>query len=47
MIGGFAFRQAVWHPHNLACGDQDGKTLYLCAENGLYRMRLNIAGSQP
>jgi len=35
------------HPHNLAWGDQDGKTLYLCAESGLYRMRLNIAGIRP
>ena len=34
------------HPHNLAWGDQDGKTLYLCAESGLYRMRLNISGIQ-
>jgi hypothetical protein len=22
----------------------DGKTLYLCARSGLYRIRLNIAG---
>jgi gluconolactonase len=35
------------HPHNLAWGDPDGKTLYLCAESGLYRMRLNIAGIRP
>lgn len=35
------------HPHNLAWGDQDGKTLYLCAESGLYRMHLNIAGIRP
>lgn len=34
------------HPHNLAWGD-DGKTLYLCARSGLYRMRLNIAGVRP
>jgi gluconolactonase len=27
------------HPHNLAWGD-DGKTLYLCSETGLYRMPL-------
>jgi len=25
-------------------GDADGKTLYLCARAGLYRIRLNIAG---
>jgi gluconolactonase len=33
------------HPHNMAWGDEDGKTLYLCARSGLYRMRLNIAGT--
>jgi gluconolactonase len=35
------------HVHNLAWGDEDGKTLYLCAESGLYRMRLNVAGMLP
>lgn len=35
------------HPHNLAWGDDDGKTLYLCARTGLYRVRLNIAGIRP
>ena len=35
------------HPHNLAWGDEDGKTLYLCAETGLYRTRLNVAGIRP
>ena len=35
------------HPHNFHWGDADGKTLYLCARNGLYRMRLNIAGVRP
>ncbi len=35
------------HPHNFAWGDEDGKTLYLCARGGLYRMRLNIAGERP
>ena len=38
---------APMHPHNLAWGDEDGKTLYLCARSGLYRMRLNIAGVRP
>lgn len=33
------------HPHNFAWGDDDGKTLYLCARSGLYRMRLNVAGA--
>ena len=35
------------HPHNMAWGDDDGKTLYLCARNGLYKMRLNIVGVRP
>ena len=35
------------HVHNMAWGDDDGKTLYLCARNGLYRMRLNFAGVRP
>jgi gluconolactonase len=33
------------HPHNMAWGDEDNKTLYLCARSGLYRMRLNIPGA--
>lgn len=35
------------HPHNFAWGDDDGKTLYLCARSGLYRIRLNIRGFRP
>jgi gluconolactonase len=35
------------HPHNMAWGDADGKTLYLCARSGLYRIRLNLAGVRP
>ena len=35
------------HPHNFAWGDADGRTLYLCARSGLYRMRLGIAGLRP
>ena len=38
---------APQHIHNMAWGDEDGKTLYLCARNGLYKMRLNIAGVRP
>ncbi len=34
------------HIHNLAWGD-DGKTLYLCARSGLYRMPLRVAGVRP
>jgi gluconolactonase len=33
------------HIHNMAWGDDDGKTLYLCARSGLYRMRLNVTGA--
>ena len=33
------------HVHNMAWGDADRKTLYLCARSGLYRIRLNIAGA--
>jgi gluconolactonase len=32
------------HVHNMAWGDADGKTLYLTARSGLYKMRLNVAG---
>ena len=33
------------HPHNLAWGDADGRTLYLAAQTSIYRLRLNIAGA--
>jgi gluconolactonase len=32
---------------NLAWGDKDYKTLYITANNSIYRIRLNIAGIQP
>ncbi len=35
------------HVHNMAWGDEDGKSLYLCARSGLYRLRLNVAGVRP
>ncbi len=35
------------NPHNIAWGDEDSKTLYLCAKSGLYRIRLNIPGIRP
>jgi gluconolactonase len=35
------------HPHNFAWGDDDRKTLYLCAKTGLYRIRLNVPGIRP
>ncbi|PYT36869.1 MAG: SMP-30/gluconolactonase/LRE family protein [Acidobacteria bacterium] len=35
------------HPHNMAWGDDDGRTLYLTAQTGLYRIRLNVQGIRP
>jgi gluconolactonase len=35
------------HPHNLAWGGEDGRTLYLSAQTGLYRIRLNMPGIRP
>jgi gluconolactonase len=35
------------HIHNMAWGDGDGQTLYLCGRSGLYRMRLNVPGIRP
>ncbi len=36
------------HPHNLAWGGEDRKTLYLAAQTGLYRISVNIPGAgQP
>jgi len=32
------------HPHNFAWGD-DGRTLYVCARSGLYKMRLGVVGT--
>jgi gluconolactonase len=34
-------------PHNLAWGDEDGRTLYICALTSVYRMRLNVPGIRP
>jgi gluconolactonase len=34
-------------PANLAWGDADGKTLYITARTGLYRIRASIAGMRP
>lgn len=33
------------HPHNLAWGDADYRSLYLTAQTGIYRLRLNVAGN--
>ncbi len=35
------------HDANFAWGDEDGRTLYLTASTGLYRIRLNIPGVRP
>jgi gluconolactonase len=34
------------HPHNFNWGGADGRTLYLTAQTGLYRIRLNVPGSR-
>jgi gluconolactonase len=35
------------HPHNMAWGAPDGRTLYLAAQTGLYRIRLTVPGIHP
>jgi gluconolactonase len=34
-------------PHNMAWGDDDGKTLYITALTGIYRLRMNVTGVRP
>jgi gluconolactonase len=34
-------------PANFAWGDEDGRTMYITARTGLYRVRLNIPGVRP
>jgi gluconolactonase len=34
-------------PHNFAWGDEDGRTLYLCAHTSIYRLRLHTEGVRP
>jgi gluconolactonase len=34
-------------PHNLAWGDDDGRTLYVTALTSIYRLRLRVAGPRP
>lgn len=34
-------------PHNLAWGDDDGRTLYITALTSVYRMRLKVEGIRP
>ncbi len=33
--------------HNLAWGDEDGRTLYMAALTSIYRLRLNVEGIRP
>ena len=33
------------HPHNMAWGDDDRRTLYLAAQTGLYRIRVKVPGA--
>ena len=35
------------HAHNFTFGDADGRTLYMAARTGIYRIRLNIEGIRP
>jgi sugar lactone lactonase YvrE len=35
------------HDANFAFGDSDGKSLYLTASTGLYRIRVNVPGIRP
>ena len=35
------------HPHNMTFGDADGKTLYMTARTGVYRLRLEVEGRRP
>jgi gluconolactonase len=37
--------EASEHVHNFAWGDADGRTLYLAARSGVYRMQMAIAGA--
>jgi gluconolactonase len=34
-------------PANFAFGDADGRTLFLCARTGIYRLRLGVEGIRP
>lgn len=35
------------HPHNMAWGGADGRTLFLAAQDRLYQVRLNVEGLRP
>ena len=44
LLGSIQFPEV---PANCAWGDPDGKTLYVTARTGLYRIRTNVAGIRP
>jgi gluconolactonase len=39
--------RAAERPANFAWGDADGRTLYMTAHTGLYRIRLSVSGTRP
>jgi gluconolactonase len=39
--------KATETPANFAWGDDDGRTMYITARTGLYRVRLNVPGIRP
>ena len=39
--------KAAETPANFAWGDEDGRTMYITARTGLYRVRLNVPGIRP
>jgi gluconolactonase len=44
IVGRFELPEA---PHNIAWGDDDARTLYICAETSIYRLRLDAEGVRP
>jgi gluconolactonase len=44
LLGSIQFPEV---PANCAWGDADGKTLYVTARTGLYRIKTNVAGIRP
>jgi gluconolactonase len=39
--------KATETPANFAWGDDDGRTMYITARTGLYRVRLSVPGVRP
>jgi gluconolactonase len=44
LLGSIGFPEV---PANCAWGDADGKTLYVTARTGLYRIKTKVAGIRP